>query len=414
MNKAQLTTAIAFILTFSLVWSETSASCRPEEMTKIPEGRYVIHDGEVYDSKTGLTWQRCRVGQQRNGAAGCVGAGRSYGWDIAKELVRQRNDSWRIPSLPELRSIATKYCQHPAMKDFPFVTDHDVYWTHNDDGRNRIATVHAPFGAVNYGSYFRDGAGLRLVRGPILLEMDDKDAQWLRRIELEKQLIAEMREKLPKNVGREFTGLDGAPMLLVPEGEFLYGKYGTGYGDLPRQRLSLPSFYMDKYKVTTRLYDSFLRATGRVPPQDWEQQVALIGSGDHPIVQITWEDANAYCRHYGKRIPTSQEWEKATRGTDGRKYPWGDEEPTPESQHMSFPKVKMGKPLSYADIAVVGTFPKGISPYGLHDLVSRIWEWTNDGGRPLRRGGSVEGVSYSVVEGAWRMNDGFRCVQDNP
>jgi formylglycine-generating enzyme required for sulfatase activity len=299
------------------------------------------------------------------------------------------------------------------MKDFPFETERNIYWTSNDDGRNRIAAVSGPFGQTDYGRYFRFKAGLRLVRGPVLLEMDDKDAQWLRRVELEKQLIAEMREKLPKNIGHEFAGLDGAPMLLVPKGEFLYGKYDTGFGDIPRQRLSLPSFYMDKYKVTTRLYDSFLRATRRIPPQDWEQQAALIGSGERPAVQITWEDANAYCHHYGKRIPTSQEWEKAARGTDGRKYPWGEEEPTRESQHMFFHKAKTGKQFGYADIGVVGAFPKGISPYGIHDLTSFIWEWTNDGGRPLRRGAS-SGIGYSVTEGAWRMNDGFRCVQDNP
>jgi len=131
---------------------------------------------------------------------------------------------------------------------------------------------------------------------------------------------------VPRQTGREVTGKDGAPMVLVPAGEFLYGDNN--------QRLSLPAFYIDKYEVSTRLYAAFIRDTRRAQPSDWSQQVALVGSGDRPVVNVTWHDADAYCRHYGKRLPTEQEWEKAARGTDGRKYPWGNEEPS--SRHALF------------------------------------------------------------------------------
>lgn len=209
---------------------------------------------------------------------------------------------------------------------------------------------------------------------------------------------------------REITGKDGAPMMLVPEGEFLYGD--------DNQKLSLSAFYIDKFEVSTRLYAAFLQATRRSEPEEWSQQVALVGSGDRPVVNVTWHDADAYCKHYGKRLPTEQEWEKAARGTDGRRYPWGNEEPT--SRHALFNTKWNG----YGTLGVIGSHDAGVSPYGIHDLAGNVWEWTSSdydrGDSKVIRGGSWNSLAAGLraTDRDWytpmgRNRDvGFRCAQD--
>ena len=173
-----------------------------------------------------------------------------------------------------------------------------------------------------------------------------------------------LSETSDRGLPREIIGKDGAPMVLVPAGEFLYGD--------DNQRISLPAFYMDKYEVTTTLYAKFLQATGRKEPSRWHE-VSPVSDGDRPVIGVTWDDAGAYCRHYGKRLPTEQEWEKAARGTDGREYPWGNEEPT--SRHANFSKCCRWK--GYGTLATVGSYEAGKSPYGIYDLAGNVWEWTS-------------------------------------
>jgi formylglycine-generating enzyme required for sulfatase activity len=213
--------------------------------------------------------------------------------------------------------------------------------------------------------------------------------------------------------GNQIIGKDGAPMVLVPAGEFLYGE--------KNERLSLPAFYMDKFEVTTKLYSQFLQATSRRPPDYWDQ-VNLTNDGDRPVVGVDWYDVDGYCRHYSKRLPTEQEWEKAARGTDGRKYPWGDNQP---SSHYA----NYGKPNSnnvYKNrLASVGTYEAGKSPYGLYDMVGNVWEWTSSGGsRKVLRGGAWHFVSDFLHASYNERSDfpptfradsmGFRCAQDAP
>src|SRR5207237_762314 len=112
------------------------------------------------------------------------------------------------------------------------------------------------------------------------------------------------------HAGREITGKDSAAMMLVPAGEFLYGE--------DNQRMLLPAFYMDKYEMTTKLYAVFLQASGWQEPNNWDE-VSLVKDSNRPVISVYWKDADAYCRYYGKRLPTEQEWEKAARGYDGRK-----------------------------------------------------------------------------------------------
>ena len=183
---------------------------------------------------------------------------------------------------------------------------------------------------------------------------------------------------------KEITGRDGAPMVLVPAGEFLYGD--------ANQRMSLPTFYMDKYEVTTKLYAKFLQTTGRKEPLRWNE-VSQVSDGDRPVIGVLWDGADAYCRQYGKRLPTEQEWEKAARGTDGRRYPWGSEEPT--SRHANFNKCCDWK--GYGTLATVGSYEAGKSPYGIYDLAGNVWEWTS----------SDYNSNYKVVRGGSWLNNAF-------
>lgn len=209
---------------------------------------------------------------------------------------------------------------------------------------------------------------------------------------------------------QEIIGKDGAPMVLIPAGEFLYGG--------KNQPVSLAAFYMDKFEVTTALYAAFMEATGRVAPK-WWSEVSQVNDGDRPVIGVTWHDADTYCRHYGKRLPTEQEWEKAARGTDGRTYPWGNEEPNPSL-------AKYGK-LSwegYSTLATVKSYEGGKSPYGIYNMAGNVWEWTSSDhekeGIKVLRGGSwsAQGTDLRSADrerglprgSGYRI--GFRCVQD--
>ena len=216
---------------------------------------------------------------------------------------------------------------------------------------------------------------------------------------------------------REITGKDGAPIVLVPAGEFQYG--------VNNQRLSLRDFYMDKYEVTTGRYAGFLQASGRKQPRYWNR-ASQVSAGDRPVIGVDWSDADAYCRHYGKRLPIEQEWEKAARGIDGRKYPWGNDEPT--SRHANFRKGNQYRGFMnfYSEVlTAVGSYEDGKSPYGIYDLAGNVWEWTgsdHDSKSKVLRGGSwfydadLLRAPFRFWQGPrYRHFDiGFRCVQDKP
>lgn len=208
-------------------------------------------------------------------------------------------------------------------------------------------------------------------------------------------------------------------MMLIPAGQFLYGD--------DNERMSLPAFYMDKYEVTVSRYASFLGVSGRKQPDFWDQ-ASEVNAGNRPVIGVDWYDADAYCHQYGKRLPTEEEWEKAARGTDGRTYPWGNDEPT--DRYANYGK-EFSPNLNYYNerLTAVGSYQDGQSPNGIYDLAGNVWEWTSthDDTVPTKvvRGGSwgegannpfsmvnLRSAKRNVVEPSSRaVVGGFRCVQ---
>ena len=171
----------------------------------------------------------------------------------------------------------------------------------------------------------------------------------------------------------------GAPMVLVPEGEFLRGS-PAGEGDpdeRPQERVYLEPFYINKYEVTTAQYAEFLRATGRRKPLHWDR-IDLSQHRNRPIVAVDWHDSVAYCEWAGKRLPTEAEWEKAARGTDGRTYPWGDEAPTQERANYGPYDSNWESNLYDVQLKDVGSYESGKSPYGIYDMAGNVREWVAD------------------------------------
>jgi formylglycine-generating enzyme required for sulfatase activity len=198
---------------------------------------------------------------------------------------------------------------------------------------------------------------------------------------------------------------DGAVMVYVPAGEFLMGSpAGEGKSDeWPQHTVYLDGFWIDHTEVTNRQFEMFVTATGyrteaenegtgtvwngdsviyseNLSGADWRHpegpDSSIVELLDVPVVQVSRDDAQAYCEWAGGRLPTEAQWEKAACGTDDRRYPWGDEEPSCQyivMQDNSGMGCGQGrKPWP------VGSKPDGASPYGAMDMLGNVWETVAD------------------------------------
>jgi serine/threonine-protein kinase len=245
----------------------------------------------------------------------------------------------------------------------------------------------------------------------------DGHKEWTREV----QVTANQRAELVINIEalgpqKVVKGDDGAKMVLVPTGEFWMGSDQTELDrfvdackragttmpickqwsqiEAPRHRVYLDAFHVDQHEVTNAQFERFVRATSHQTTAEQEgtglvhhvkdgawQTEELSGvawrtptgprtsaSHNHPVVQVSWSDADAYCRWAGKRLPTEAEWEKAARGTDGRRYPWGET--------WSASRANGGRNVGAT--RPVGSYASGMSPYEAHDMAGNVLEWVAD------------------------------------
>lgn len=279
-------------------------------------------------------------------------------------------------------------------------------------------------------------------------------------------------------------------MILVPAGKFLMGsnekeiedtvntavEYGFVDADrswfvdeFPQHEVYLDSFYIDKYEVTNKQFDEFVTSTGyktdgeregygfiwdgsawkEVSGATWQHPKGpgsyITGRMDHPVVQVSWNDAIAYALWSGKRLPTEAEWEKACRGTDGAVYPWGDvwndNYANSARLNLSYLTGFMPDFFNKRGTIPVGKIPSGTSPSGSMDMIGNVWEWCSDWysssyyyDSPDKNPGGPETGDLKVLKGgSWYYNNpaylrsplrlyeppdsrnfmiGFRCAKD--
>ncbi len=184
--------------------------------------------------------------------------------------------------------------------------------------------------------------------------------------------LEQLRKARPSGAAVETTAV---AMVTVPAGAFRMGRDGAEAleDERPNHEVWLDAFAIDRYEVTTQAYATFLAQSQRSAPAFWDT-VALVKYGDRPVVGVSWHDADAFCQWADKRLPTEAEWEKAARGTDERRYPWGNQDPTPDRANFA-----LGARFSYEQVLLpVGRFPAGASPYGVQDLAGNVGEWVQD------------------------------------
>jgi sulfatase modifying factor 1 len=233
-----------------------------------------------------------------------------------------------------------------------------------------------------------------------------------------------------EKVSQPTSAVKPGEMVLIPAGEFIFGtndKESYGY---PEQKINLPAFWIDKYEVTNAQFLDFsiknnYTGEGAKEGRDW-RLFFTPEKAYFPVVYITWNDAEAYCKSVGKRLPTEEEWEKAARGTDGRVYPWGNEW---RDNSANVYESGLSNPVA------VGQFSNDVSPYGVHDMLGNVQEWTASWystykGNPKKDPNSgekyrvVRGLSYRIRGKVGHLYDrsawvpgalfyfGFRCAKD--
>jgi len=197
----------------------------------------------------------------------------------------------------------------------------------------------------------------------------------------------------PIHIVERFNPTDGAVMVRVPAGKFRMGTSNApeakeemlqknwralgntllrtlrgeaGSNEQPVHTVFLDTYWIYKNDVTVAQYRNYCKATGQqmppAPPWGWHD--------DHPIVNVTWQDATDYAKWAGAALPTEAQWEKAARGTDGRIYPWGND--------WDETKCSNSVDGNACGTSPVGSFPTGSSPYGCLDMVGNVWQWCAD------------------------------------
>jgi formylglycine-generating enzyme required for sulfatase activity len=199
------------------------------------------------------------------------------------------------------------------------------------------------------------------------------------------------------------TNTLGIEWIDIPAGEFRMGdNFNEGSNDeRPVHPVYLDAYKISTYEVTFAIYDKFCEETGRGRPDD-----KSMGRGNRPVINVSWNDANAFCNWLSQKttknihLPTEAQWEKAARGTDQRRYPWGNSSPSCSKANYNG---------CGGTTKAVGSHPSGVSPYGVHDMAGNVWEWcfdwfssvyypTSPGNNPT---GTSSGSGHTARGGGW-------------
>ena len=158
-------------------------------------------------------------------------------------------------------------------------------------------------------------------------------------------------------------------MVEIPEGSFIMGSDSlkTDAQNRPAHNVFLPTYFIDKYPVTHAQFARFVAETGSRVPINWPKGRFKPVNMFNPVTMITWFDAKDYCEWSGKRLPTEAEWEKAARGDDGRRWPWGEVMDTK----------LLNTYYNVGSTTPVGSYEGGASPYGVMDMAGNVSEWVN-------------------------------------
>lgn len=178
-------------------------------------------------------------------------------------------------------------------------------------------------------------------------------------------------------------------MIVIPAGAFSIGSDDGLADERPAHKVELAAYALDRLPVTNTQFAEFMNSAGthnrggerlydfddsdaRIH-QSGNRWIADTGYENHPAVEPTWVGARDYCAWRGKRLPTEAEWEKAARGTDGRRYPWGNS--APDRTRAQFA-------AGFNETAPANAFPAGASPYGVLGMAGNTWEWVSSAYRP--------------------------------
>lgn len=187
----------------------------------------------------------------------------------------------------------------------------------------------------------------------------------------------------------EYTDDFGVSMRLISDGEFAMGSNSGFEDEQPLHTVYLDSYYIDKYEVTNVLYEACVKDEVCDPPQNFGSGTRSSYYGDsqysdYPVIYVDWHQAKTYCEWRGARLPIEAEWEKAARGVNEYKYPWGNNF---ECRYGNFDDIQgfngsliPGSPNcdGYNDTTPVGSFGSGRSPFGIYDMAGNVWEWVSD------------------------------------